>query len=189
MEKPTSFSDARSRRVILVAHCLLNQNAKLDRCAFYPGAIREAAQLILDAGVGFIQMPCPETICLGLDRECDPVAQASVEAEDTRIALRMQAGGVRQEMRRMAEELAGQVEDYLSHGFDVLGVVGINGSPTCAVEETWYDDAAQCGQGVFIEILQEVLAARGITLPMCGIRAAGPQEALSKIKRLLLQHD
>ncbi len=27
----------------------------------------------------------------GLDRECDPVAQASVEAEDTRIALRMQA--------------------------------------------------------------------------------------------------
>ncbi len=62
---------------------------------------------------------------------------------------------------------------------------GHHGSPTCAVEETWYDDAAQCGQGVFIEILQEVLAARGNHPADVRIRAAGPQEALSKIKRLL----
>ena len=44
------FNDARSRRIMLVAHCLLNQNAKLDRCAFYPGAIREAALGLIDSG-------------------------------------------------------------------------------------------------------------------------------------------
>lgn len=179
------FTDARSKRILLVAHCLLNQNAKLDRCAFYPGAIREAAQYILDSGAGILQMPCPETFCLGLDRQADPAVQPSVEAEDTRIAVRMQAADARQKMQQMAAELVYQVEEYCKHGFDVLGVVGINGSPTCAVERTWYAGAPQEGPGIFIQMLQAALAERGISLPMRGLRAAEPDEAVRALASLL----
>ena len=42
----------------MVAHCLLNQNARIDRCAYFPGAMGEAAQALLDSGVGVLQMPC-----------------------------------------------------------------------------------------------------------------------------------
>jgi predicted secreted protein len=179
------FTDARSKCVILVAHCLLNQNAKLDRCAFYPGAIREAAQTILDAGVGMLQMPCPETLCLGLDRGMDRTARPSVGDEDTRIAAAMQARENTDWMQTEAEEIVTQVEEYLKNGFAVLGVVGINGSPTCAVERTWYEDAEQIGPGVFIAILQETLAQRGIRLPMRGIRATEPETAVETVKALL----
>jgi predicted secreted protein len=179
------FSDARSKRILLVAHCLLNQNAKLDRCAFYPGVIREAAQLILDSGVGIVQMPCPETLCLGLDRQADPAALPSVEAEDTRIAIRMQEPIARKKMQQMAAELVYQVEEYRKNGFEVLGVVGINGSPTCAVERTWYADTPQEGPGVFIQMLQEALAERGISLQMRGMRAPEPEQALSTVAALL----
>jgi len=179
------FTDARSKRVILVAHCLFNQNAKLDRCAFYPGAIREAAQTILDSGAGIVQMPCPETLCLGLDRGTDPVVQPSVEEEDTRIAGEMGLSQARVRMVTMAGELAFQVEEYQKHGFEVLGVVGINGSPTCAVEHTWYDGAEQEGPGAFIAVLQEILEERGISLPMRGIRAARPDEAVESLRGLL----
>ena len=65
------FDDKRSRKVILVAHCVFNQNAKLDRCAHYPGPIKEAAEILLDSGIGIIQMPCPELLALGLDREVE----------------------------------------------------------------------------------------------------------------------
>jgi predicted secreted protein len=179
------FKDARSKRVLLVAHCLLNQNAKLDRCAFYPGAIREAVYRIIDSGAGIVQMPCPELACLGLDRETNPLQCGSVEEEDTRIALEMGRSDNRQKMLDMALFLVDQVKEYQKHGFEVLGVVGINGSPTCAVERTWYAGAEQEGPGVFIEILRKALLEQGINLSMRGIRAAKPQEAVQMLESIL----
>ena len=84
------FTDKRSKEIILVAHCILNQNAKLDECAFYPGVIREITQLLVDSGMGIIQMPCPELMFLGLDRDVDLSTNPTVASEDTRIALRME---------------------------------------------------------------------------------------------------
>jgi hypothetical protein len=49
------FNDKRSKRVLLVAHCVLNQNARLDRCAHYPGAIREVAVLLIERGPVLIE--------------------------------------------------------------------------------------------------------------------------------------
>jgi predicted secreted protein len=57
-----------AEKILLIAHCLLNQNAKINRCAHFPGAIQELAHLLGDSGVGLLQMPCPELLYLGLDR-------------------------------------------------------------------------------------------------------------------------
>ena len=67
------FTDGRSKKVIFLAHCLLNQNAISDGTAVYPAAFRELIQLLLDREVGIVQMPCPELCCLGLDRGDDQV--------------------------------------------------------------------------------------------------------------------
>ena len=147
------FDDSRGKRVILVAHCLLNQNAKIDRCAFYPGVIREATQLIMDSGAGMLQIPCPEMICLGLDRQANPQSSASVEEEDIRVAEAMKDAGVSSKMTSLAGDLIYQVLQYRKHGFDVQGLVGINGSPTCAMETTWHSDGPQAGPGAFMALL------------------------------------
>ena len=42
------FTDGRSKKVIFLAHCLLNQNAISDGTAVYPAAFRELIQLLLD---------------------------------------------------------------------------------------------------------------------------------------------
>ena len=67
------FTDGRSRRVVFLAHCLLNQNAISDGTAEVPAAHREILRTVLDARVGVVQLPCPELCCLGLDRG-DPKA-------------------------------------------------------------------------------------------------------------------
>ncbi len=72
------FTDARSRKIIFVAHCVLNQNAKIDRCARYPGAMPELAAFLLQSGVGIVQLPCPELLALGLDRQADPHAPTTI---------------------------------------------------------------------------------------------------------------
>lgn len=45
------FTDGRSKKVIFLAHCLLNQNAISDGTAVYPAAFRELVQLLLDREV------------------------------------------------------------------------------------------------------------------------------------------
>jgi len=181
------FKDRRSKRVVLVAHCVLNQNAKLDRCAHYPGAMVEVARALIDSGVGIVQMPCPELLCLGLDRAVAAGGRPTVEEEDTRIGRLMAADEARGTCLRLARELAFQVSEYLANGFEVVGVIGINGSPTCGVESGWSDGWETPEPGVFIEALAETFRAEGIEVPIRGVRAIEP-EAASKVVQELLAH-
>src|SRR5699024_432892 len=57
-EKCLMFTDGRSKKVIFLAHCLLNQNAISDGTAVCPAAFGELIQLLLDREVGVVQMPC-----------------------------------------------------------------------------------------------------------------------------------
>jgi predicted secreted protein len=179
------FTDKRSKQILLVAHCVLNQNAKLDRCAHYPGAIQEAAQAILSSGVGILQMPCPEMLYLGLDRQTDPREDPSVEAEDTRIAGRMTEEPAGRLLQRLVDDLVFQIVEYRKHGFEILGCLGINGSPTCGVETSWASGREQARPGVFVQKLNEELAKQGISLPMRGIKAYEPQKAVQIVSDLI----
>ena len=87
-EKMQMFADGRSRKVVFLAHCLLNQNAISD---VYPAAFRELVQFFLEHQVGIVQLPCPELCCLGLDRGNRQGAQSPVTEENTRIRAAMQA--------------------------------------------------------------------------------------------------
>ncbi len=179
------FEDKRSKKVILVAHCVINQNAKLDRCAHYPGALMEVVSTLLGSGVGIIQMPCPELVCLGLDRGVEIGANPSVEEEDTRIGARMRRSDAQRVCRKLADDIVYQIDEYKRNGFEILGLVGINGSPTCAVESTWSDGGEKTGPGVFVQLLTERLEKRSITLPMKGIKAVEPEKAVAAVRELL----
>ena len=178
------FADKRSKKVLLVAHCVLNQNAKIDRCAHYPGAIEEVVQALVESGVGIIQMPCPELLCLGLDRQVERGAPATVESEDTRVAWRMAEDRSKALCRKIAEDLVYQVEEYRQNGFAVVGVLGVNGSPTCGVETGWFDNREVQDSGIFILALSEECLRKDITLSMRGIKANEPQEAIVAVMEL-----
>ena len=130
------FTDGRSRRVVFLAHCLLNQNAISDGTAEVPAAHREILRLILDAQVSVAQMPCPELCCLGLDRGDVHGAERPVVEENTRIRRQLLLPENAQKLDALAEQAAGQVAEYLRHGFTVVGIIGTNRSPSCGVETT-----------------------------------------------------
>ena len=61
----------RSRKIAVIAHCILNQNAKVEDIALFPAVIPDVLNLVVERGYGILQMSCPETIHLGLGRwEC-----------------------------------------------------------------------------------------------------------------------
>ena len=93
--------------------------------------------------------------------------------------------------RQLAARIARDILDYTRSGFEVVGIIGIGGSPSCGVErtldlkrslpvlastpidhldrETFNETAiAQCaaeGQGLFIQALERELDRRGLQVP------------------------
>lgn len=177
------FTDGRSRRVVFLAHCLLNQNAISDGTAEVPAAHREILRLILDAQVSVAQMPCPELCCLGLDRGDVHGAERPVVEENTRIRRAMEKDGPRQKREALADLVAEQVQEYHKHGFQVLGIVGANRSPNCGVETTSDFDREVEGRGAFMDAIAQQLEAAGISVPMLGLK--GSDDAAQKVAALL----
>ena len=179
------FHDARSRKVVFVSHCMLNQNAISDGTADFPAANRTIVSLLLEHDVGIVQMPCPELLCLGLDRGDVHGGERPVIVENTRIRGALQTPQASLRLRPLVEQVVYQIAQYQQNGFLVLGIVGINRSPSCGIETTSAHDEEVAGMGVFMAALKAELDARGISLPMIGIKANEPERAIEAVSRLL----
>ena len=179
------FTDARSKTVVFVAHCILNQNSISDGTADYPGVIREILELLCASDVGIVQLPCPELICLGLDRGYVYGRASPVVEENTRIRGMMGSDYATGKLKRLVNDVVLQISEYLKHGFKITGIVGINRSPSCGVETTSNDDVEVEGEGVFIEALRKELDKKGIKLKMVGIKASEPEEAVKTVRDLI----
>ncbi len=57
--------DERGRRVVLVSHCLLNENTRYAGGATRPGAVVEIIDELIAAGYGIHQLPRPERLAWG----------------------------------------------------------------------------------------------------------------------------
>ena len=113
----------RSSKILVVCHCLLNANAKVFPLARHPGACLEALQPFLSDGVGLVQLPCPETVALGLSR-----FGMTREQYDTPF--------LRRACRSMLKPSMDQLAAHAAAGHELVGLVGVNGSPNCGVSLT-----------------------------------------------------
>ncbi len=179
------FDDARSKRVVVLAHCLLNQNAISDGTADLPSQFDEIIELLMRRRIGFIQLPCPELLCLGLDRGDQRGGERPLLEENTRIRGLMGEAIHVHVLRERANELVKQIRQYQSHGFEVLGVIGVDRSPSCGVATTSLSGSEQPGKGAFFEILAAALEDSGIPMPMIGTKTSEPQASLEKVRQLL----
>ena len=174
------FDDQRSKKVILVLHCLLNQNARIDGCAYFPGAMRESARTVVDSGVGILQMPCPELHCLGLDR-----SGRMRDGTDIGIREALLEGEGQKACRELVRHVMDDVKEYQKHGFQIIGVVGNDGSPACGVDTTHYVDGERAGAGAFMEMLREELTRLGLDIPFVALRDHEWAERTARIRALL----
>ena len=178
------FSDERSRRVVFVSHCILNSNTRADGHAGVPGVNRRVMELLMRLGVGVVQMPCPEMMCLGLDRGDKKGGERPVLIENTRIREGLKSNSSTAMLDGMVDQVIQQVEQYLKHGFHILGIVGVNRSPSCGVETTTVDNEEVKGEGVFIDRLRKALEAKGIHLGFVGTKISEVEKALLAIEAM-----
>ena len=179
----TMFQDGRSQKVAFLAHCLLNQNAISDGTAVRPAGFPEMVSYLLEHGVGIVQLPCPELLCLGLDRGDPQGAERSVVVENTRIRRAMAQAEPSRRLARLVADTMAQLLEYRRYGFQVVGILGANRSPCCGVDTTSQDDQEVPGMGVFLETLSRRLEEVGWKIPKVGFR--GTDDAVETVQRLL----
>ena len=106
------FTDGRSRDVVFVAHCVLNQNSISDGTADFPGMIKEVLDVLRNSDVGVVQMPCPELMSLGLDRGNPEGAASPVVVENTRIRRMLEQEPAIEKIEMLAEQVVHQIAEY-----------------------------------------------------------------------------
>lgn len=184
------FEDGRSKRVVFAAHCIFNQNAISDGTASFAGMNETVVRLLLEAKVGVVQMPCPEMNCLGLDRGDPDGAKRPLLEENSRIRLELtRQAGVRRVLNALVEQVVYLMEEYRRNGFEILGVLGVNRSPSCGVESTSSEGAEITGEGVFLQALHAEMNRRGICVPIAGIKDGEPEKTALAVRRMLCMPD
>jgi len=167
------MKDRRGRRIIFLAHCLLNQNAKVDGLAGYRGACEPLVRLLTRAGVGIIQLPCPETTCLGLGR---PMGTDTVEQYDT--------AKYRAVCRKLARAAVREMKAYQGAGYRILCVLGVEGSPSCSVDRAPKLVGGKRrmvrGCGLFMEALKSESVRAGLKLKFIGVPEANAAGDMKK---------
>ena len=182
------FDDVRSKKIILVAHCLLNQNSISDGTADCPSQFAEVVGLLMASRIGIVQLSCPEMLCLGLDRRDRQGGQRPLLEENTRIRRLMSEPGSLARLRAKAEEVTVQVQEYRSNGFEVLGLVGVNRSPSCGVETTTREGREEAGTGVFMEVLSQILLHAGPPVRMLGVKTSQAQESVGRLRQFVEEY-
>ena len=162
-----------SKKIVLVANCLLNTNAKVDGISTVAGASPLIIKLV-EAGYGIIQLPCVEMAMFGCQRWGIVYEQCDFPS-------------FRKKCRELLEPIIDQVKDFKRHGYEIKAVIGADGSPNCAVNTTcsgpWggefsgsidYNDRISSisnvnGMGVMMEEMQSMLIKADIDIPFCAI--------------------
>ena len=170
------LDDNREKKLVFLAHCFLNGNTRFPGGGGFSGGNLPLVNTIMEMGAGIVQLPCPEYECLGLEK----YEYGEPTGKDLRKCF-----------RETGRPVINQMKEYRKFGYDILGVIGMNPSPSCGVEVTKgkgtmlgvnKDTSEKKGSGVFIEELKKLAEKDGLTdVPFIGFRRTLPgEEGLEK---------
>lgn len=176
----------RTKNIVVVCHCILNCNSKVEGLSEYKGALDFTKKLV-DEGVGIIQLPCPEMILFGIKRWGH-----SKEQFDNMF--------YRNQCRIMLLPYIMQFEGYINSAYNIKGIIAIDGSPSCGYTKTcsspiWFGELSGCsnlenkindikcieGMGIFMNELVNMLKEHNIDIPIIPLDESNLEQSVNNI--------
>lgn len=181
------------KKIIFVSHCILNTASKVVLYNQDEIDAEEALRLkfmrkVIENGVQVIQLPCAEFTLYGAKR------WGHVSDQFDNIFFRNHC-------RQILTPIINQLIEYLDNPefFEVLGIIGIDGSPSCGVDYTcqanWYgsfesrqglqetlDTCKMVNKpGIFMDVLKQMLKENNLDdkVKVTSLFANEPQKCLS----------
>jgi len=183
------------KKVIFVSHCILNTASKVVLYNQEEIDAEEALRIkfmqkILDKGIQVIQLPCPEFTLYG------PKRWGHVSDQFDNVFFRKHC-------REILTPIIDQIKEYNANPkfFKVLGIVGIDGSPSCGVDYTCTGDFYGSfegrenlnetlatgklinGKGILMDVLKEMLIENKLDIEMVSLFANEPDKCLNILEK------
>jgi predicted secreted protein len=160
------------KRVVFVPHCILNQNVRAVGKEKSDGTIKEIVNFFAEAEVGIIQLPCPEVeFDGGLDRQ--------LKAKENYNTF------YREYCREISLKILKEVRKYLEKEYKVIGILGIEFSPTCGVYRIENGKRIVPGKGILIEELEKEMQKENFQVPIISVNLNNIFSSLEKLSLLL----
>ncbi len=179
------------QKILFVSHCILNTAAKVvmydeKEIKAEEELRRKFVSKAIVKGIQFVQLPCPEFTLYGARRW-------------GHVSDQFDNPFFRQHCKKQLQPVLMEVKEYISQPerFEVLGFIGIDGSPSCGVKytcsgpwggsmsnrEDWLSVVGQCKRkqkpGILYQVLGELLEEENISLPIYALNAHEPELILS----------
>ena len=126
--------------MVFLSHCLLDENTRYLGGAARPGCVREIVDACADAGLGMVQLPCPEQHAWGGVQKRRLLrlygSARWLPGPLRRALLPLLLAYTQRVYARLARDTARRIADYRRSGVDVVALVGVDGSPSCGVART-----------------------------------------------------
>lgn len=174
------MTNYRSNDIILVPGCLLCPIFQVARNEKeYPWR-SELLSFLTESGIAIIQMQCPEVSFMGYSNGLQRKAHG--------IRYYERLSGFKEHCDKIALNIVEQIQALQNEGYQIKAVIGIENSPTCAVNRIFtYGIGTEHRQGLLFEALSKRLDEQQITIPYVGInRRKKDQKDLIRYLRELI---
>lgn len=179
------------KRVLFVSHCILNTASKVTNISKQQPSPEEILRKkfvvkAIEENIQLIQLPCPEFTLYGSKR------WGHTKDQFDNVFFRTHC-------RKILQPIIEQMAEYQQNpqSFEIIGVVGIEGSPSCGVSVTYRGDWGgelsghpdlgvvvskihrEQESGVLIDVLREMLYEIGLFVKIIGLNGKEPEATLA----------
>ncbi|MBU1202756.1 hypothetical protein KKH39_01805 [Patescibacteria group bacterium] len=164
----------RSKRFVFLSFCATAQGVRAQGIVRkYPAIITPVTEMLTRHKINMVQMPCPELIFDGFCRR--PCHKTHYDKVSNRAVC-----------RQLAQTVVGQMILFKDNGNELMAVLGIDFSPSCAVDLIYGEKRQHLrGSGIFVEELQSLMHKQSLRVPMIGIRLYQMEDTLKQLRELL----
>lgn len=164
----------RSKKFVFLSFCTTVQGVRAQGIVRkYPATIAPVIELLVKHQINMVQMPCPELIFDGFCRR--PCHKEHYDTANNRAVC-----------RQLAQRVVEQMIMFRDNGNELVAVLGIDFSPSCAVDLLYGKKRERIrGSGIFIDELRSLMHKQRLGVPMIGLRLYQMEETLKRLRELL----
>ena len=167
----------RSKKFIFVPFCLMAQAYQAQGIVKYEwkSSIKPIMQLLIDNDINIIQMPCTEaSFNDSLIREPKGLSKYNTLEFN-------------EHCQKKADKVIEEIKSIISSGYEVIGVLGIEQSPSCCVNYIYTNKGNEKRKGIFIEKIYDGL--KEYNIPIIGINRKYVRKSLIEIEKIIKGSD
>lgn len=171
--------DNRSNKFVFVPFCLMCQAAQAQGIVKYDwkSSIKPIMNLIIENDINIIQMPCVES-------EFDNFNNFVREPKGLKSYDTLEYNNHCEEI---ANKVSNQIKIISDSGGEILAILGIENSPSCAMNYIYTRKGMLKRKGIFMEKLYQKLEEYDMNIPMIGINRRFVNKSLKELDKIIIK--